>query len=372
MSHTSGPRSSHRLRGWGRALPALAAVLAVSACKQPPLGQIEAARHAMERATEAGGVLRAPGICAAAQAALTSAEAELRVQMKKSSWSRSYKEADALAARAVATGESCAAHARAARDFRRGRAEAALGDLQAAIARTTMLARNVPDGEGAKNDILRAAISLGEGRSSFGHAQYERAEDAAARGRERLAAAVRGIDQFIEDFRHSPRIPVWRRWILETLRDSRATGRTVVIVDKLRRQMLLLQGDEELGSYRVDLGSGGIDSKTRAGDAFTPEGRYHVTEVRGPGQTHYYRALMLNYPNEDDLARFHALQRAGKLPRNGRIGSNIEIHGEGGRSQDWTQGCVALPNGDMDEIVGLVNVGTPVTIVGMIPDGAIE
>jgi murein L,D-transpeptidase YafK len=94
--------------------------------------------------------------------------------------------------------------------------------------------------------------------------------------------------------------------------------------------------------------------------------------MRAPGQTHYYRALMLDYPNADDRARFQALQRTGQMPRNGRIGSNIEIHGEGGRSQDWTQGCVALSNDEMDELVSLVGVGTPVTIVGMIPDKVLD
>jgi hypothetical protein len=349
-----------------------AALLLLAACGQPPLGQIAAARRAMARAAEAGGILRAPDICAAAQAALASAEAEISVQRKKASWSRSYREAESLAARALEAGQSCAAHARAAQELRRSRAETALRDLQSAIARTTALARHLPDGEGAKDDILRATLSLGEGRSSFEHQQYERAEDAAGRGEERIRAAVGGIDRFIEEFRRSPRLPTWKRWIEETLRESKSKDRVVIVVDKLRRQMLLLKGDDEIATYRVDLGAGGIESKTRAGDASTPEGRYHITEMRAPGQTHYYRALMLDYPNADDRARFQALQRTGQMPRNGRIGSNIEIHGEGGRSQDWTQGCVALSNDEMDELVSLVGVGTPVTIVGMIPDKVLD
>ncbi|HYV85660.1 MAG TPA: L,D-transpeptidase family protein [Patescibacteria group bacterium] len=326
----------------------------------------------MARAAEAGGILRAPAICAAAQSALASAEAEISMQRKKSAWSRSYREADTLAARALEAGQSCAAHARAALELRRSRAQTALADLEASIARTTTLARHLPDSEGAKDGILRATLSLGEGKSSFDHQQFERAEEAAGRGQDLVHAAVQGIEQFIEEFRRSPRLPIWKRWIEETLRESKRSQRTFIVVDKLRRQMLLLKGDEEIATYMVDLGAGGIESKTRAGDASTPEGRYHVTEMRAPGQTHYYRALMLDYPNADDRARFSALQRAGKMPRGGRIGSNIEIHGEGGRSQDWTQGCVALRNDEMDELVDLVSVGTPVTIVGMIPDGVLD
>ena len=157
----------------------------------------------------------------------------------------------------------------------------------------------------------------------------------------------------------------------EAFRESRRTNESVIIVDKLRRRLLLIQGEEELASYPVDLGIAGMVSKTRAGDEATLEGRYRVTEVRGPGRTRYYRALMLDYPNAEDRTRFRRLQRSGGVPRGHEIGSLIEIHGKGGRGQDWTQGCVALENSDMDDLVPQVEVGTRVTIVGTIPDGAI-
>ena len=141
-----------------------------------------------------------------------------------------------------------------------------------------------------------------------------------------------------------------------------------MLVDKLRRELLLYRGQEEVATYPVDLGIGAMNSKLRAGDDATPEGRYTVTQVRGPSQTRYYRALMLDYPNAEDIARFKRDKRAGRVSRGDDIGSLIEIHGNGGRSQDWTKGCVALDNDDMDDLVPQVRVGTRVTIVGTIPD----
>jgi lipoprotein-anchoring transpeptidase ErfK/SrfK len=340
-------------------------------CDKPPLQDLERARRAMVRAAEAGGVLRAPDVCAAAQAALTQAEAEIRLQIRRSSWSRDFDQAKTLTRTALDASQSCVAHARAARDLRRRRAEEALASLQAAIARTQGLGRHIPDDSGIKSQVLKAEISLGEGRSSFQSGQFERAEEAAARGEAQVRGAVQAMDQFIDAFRSSPRVATWKRWAAEAVREAKRGGQAVILVDKLRRQLLVLRGDEET-SYVVDLGAGGIESKTRAGDDSTPEGHYKITEVRNPGQTRYYRALMLNYPNDDDRARFRALQKAGLLPRDGRIGGNIEIHGEGGRDQDWTMGCVALSNGDMDDLVGRVTKGTSVTIVGMIPDGVLE
>jgi L,D-peptidoglycan transpeptidase YkuD (ErfK/YbiS/YcfS/YnhG family) len=52
------------------------------------------------------------------------------------------------------------------------------------------------------------------------------------------------------------------------------------------------------------------------------------------------------------------------VPANAGIGSLIEIHGEGGQGRDWTDGCVALSNSDMDRVFSHARVGTPVTIVG--------
>jgi murein L,D-transpeptidase YafK len=82
------------------------------------------------------------------------------------------------------------------------------------------------------------------------------------------------------------------------------------------------------------------------------------------GQSRYHRALLLDYPNAADRERFAAAQRRGEIPRGARIGGLIEIHGDGGRGQNWTEGCVALANDDMDDLYARVGVGTRVTIVG--------
>jgi murein L,D-transpeptidase YafK len=89
-----------------------------------------------------------------------------------------------------------------------------------------------------------------------------------------------------------------------------------------------------------------------------------VTKKFDGGKTKYYKALLLNYPNDEDTARFNAEIANGSLPPSAKIGGLIEIHGEGGRGIDWTEGCVALTNREMDLVYRYVKVGTPVTIVG--------
>ena len=91
---------------------------------------------------------------------------------------------------------------------------------------------------------------------------------------------------------------------------------------------------------------------------------YKVTKKKPNGDSGYHKALLINYPNEEDYATFNNRKRQGLISKNSHIGGLIEIHGDGGKGDDWTSGCIALRNSDIDELFSRVSVGTPVTIVG--------
>jgi murein L,D-transpeptidase YafK len=118
----------------------------------------------------------------------------------------------------------------------------------------------------------------------------------------------------------------------------------------------LLSGESVVRSYRVALGRNPLGHKEREGDGRTPEGRYTV-DGRNP-KSKYHLALHLSYPNAMDAERAKA---RGLDP-----GCDIMIHGlkpgvEHPES-DWTQGCIAVTDAEMDEIWGLVADGTRVEI----------
>ena len=168
-------------------------------------------------------------------------------------------------------------------------------------------------------------------------------------------------------FTNHPDLASWSRWIDDAVRQSRAQGEVAFVVDKLRRRMTVYRSGKVVKSYTVDLGLGGMERKLRSGDDATPEGLYKIQEIKGPGQTRYYRAFLLDYPNEQDRRRFEKARLDGIVPRGADPGGLIEIHGEGGRDKDWTKGCVALTNQEMDDLSTLVKIGTPVAIVGYNP-----
>lgn len=128
-----------------------------------------------------------------------------------------------------------------------------------------------------------------------------------------------------------------------------------IVIHKSRRQMLLLRGESILRSYRVALGPNPEGHKEREGDGCTPEGRYTI-DRRNP-RSRFHLALHISYPNEADVERARIL---GVSP-----GGDIMIHGlKDGvrRDDDWTQGCIAVTDQEMDEIWALVPDGTAVEI----------
>ena len=134
-----------------------------------------------------------------------------------------------------------------------------------------------------------------------------------------------------------------------------------MIVNKSRREMLLLHGESVLRSYRIALGQSPEGPKCQEGDCKTPEGRY-IIDRRNP-KSAYHLSLHISYPDENDRAR--AVER-GVDP-----GGDIMIHGlrngEGhlGKEHlatDWTRGCIAVTDEEMDEIWEMVPDGTAIEI----------
>lgn len=159
-------------------------------------------------------------------------------------------------------------------------------------------------------------------------------------------------------------LQTWKRMVSETIARSKADGSTALIIDKLKRKLHVYAAGHRVASFDAELGAKGLKQKLHSGDQATPEGRYRVTEARGPGRTKFYKALLLDYPNAEDRARYAWGKKTGQVPLRAGIGSLIEIHGDGGQGRDWTDGCVALSDADMDKVFARSRVGTPVTIVG--------
>ncbi len=138
---------------------------------------------------------------------------------------------------------------------------------------------------------------------------------------------------------------------------------TVVFVDKSTHRLSVYAEGKLRREYEVALGRQPEGHKVREGDRRTPEGVYRIQAKKDRGETRFYRALLLDYPNARDRAIFVRAKAEGRIPKGARIGGLIEIHG-GGTGVDWTNGCIALEDRDIDDLWKRVRVGTLIVIVG--------
>ena len=153
-----------------------------------------------------------------------------------------------------------------------------------------------------------------------------------------------------------------------------------IVVNKKKRILYLFSGDTLMRIYPVNLGPDPLRDKIKQGDGRTPEGRFFVCN-KNP-RSKYYKALGISYPSREDALRglkqglisraqydaiISALNHGRKPPWFTKLGGAVCIHG-GGIGWDWTRGCIALRNADVNELFEVVSVGTPVIIVSGLPE----
>lgn len=161
-------------------------------------------------------------------------------------------------------------------------------------------------------------------------------------------------------------VDLWRQMVKRTADWSRSHRAAAIVVNKADRRLTLYRNGRVVASYPVRLGYNGILEKRYQGDGATPEGMYRVVRKRDRGQTSFYKALLLDYPNSEDQRRFQKARIAGAIPAEAFIGGQIEIHGGADLPMSQTLGCVMLADRHIDALFRSVEVGTPVTIVGAV------
>lgn len=155
-------------------------------------------------------------------------------------------------------------------------------------------------------------------------------------------------------------VPVIYYFWPEPALDENAVINKIVVL-KSQRKMQVYQDELLLKTYTISLGGSPVGDKAYEGDRRTPEGKY-IINAKNPNSV-CYKNLGISYPAESDLA---AAKKLGKAP-----GGDIKIHGMyNGRGWigkfhrwfDWTAGCIAVTDAEMDEIYFHTATGTPIEI----------
>jgi hypothetical protein len=337
----------------------LAIGLILIACQDPPTKSLDGARSALKIAAKAGAIRYAESRYRSAESLLHDGLMEIAHQKGRLAPFRNYRYADSLLTLAAKTAQQA-----------QRMAIEAIGNLDS-LARTSRedLAnelrtwRESLDGSlenfQAEKYYSHAEFALSQADALIRQKEYQEACRTLRKGGEELRKLEDSVAAYLND--EAQKIGVWRSWVRETLEKSRAGGTYAVIIDKSAHKAYLVKSGELMRSYGCELGYNSAHQKLFAGDGATPEGQYHVTKIKHNSEFH--KALLINYPNRTDLRRLRENKAKGIISRYAHAGALIEIHGEGGKNKDWTNGCVALDNRDIDHLMRFATIGMPVTIV---------
>jgi murein L,D-transpeptidase YafK len=145
-------------------------------------------------------------------------------------------------------------------------------------------------------------------------------------------------------------------------------GEIYIVVVKATYELKVYDKDGWYATYPAVFGNKSLDDKMMEGDRKTPEGEYHIASKR-PHEK-WDKMMVIDFPTRVDFQKFNERKSKGLIPKSARIGGGIAIHGTWAHDdlavdlyQNWTNGCVALKNEDIDELYEMAPVGTKVTIV---------
>ncbi len=239
---------------------------------------------------------------------------------------------------------------------------ASFESLQENVKRIGHMYGSLPLPDEFRDNYNRARLLLEETRIARRKGEFHKATELLDKAQKALVSAESYAENKMKDYFQY--FPEWERSFKQALAVTAKNRTSLIVVDKLAHELMLFNEGKLKSTFTVEFGPNWIGDKNHQGDQATPEGSYLVVKKKERRQTRYYKALLLNYPNTDDMQRYRNNVKQGVIPRHIDAGDLIEIHGHGNQGFNWTNGCVALADRDMDILFRHTSVNTPVIIVG--------
>lgn len=293
-------------------------------------------------------------------AALAAGQDLLIAERSRFLWFRDYDTVAKVFSNVIEQGEQVRTAALAARTREAGDLNVQINKIAERMRILRNLAEDVRDKKLNTRGLSRAETLVDEARRHVKNGDWSKARRAISEASLNLDSTVRATRQLVARFADGKQIAHWRSMVADAVSRSRTTGGHLIVVNKLDRELTLYKSGQLVKTYPAGMGINYLNDKLFSGDNATPEGSYKV--IRKLPASNYYKALLINYPNEDDQRRFALAKRRGEISKRANIGGLIEIHGGG--TDGLTRGCVALNDRHILELFNAVDVGTPVVIVG--------
>ncbi len=326
-----------------------------------PTHEINLARESLARAKNNGAANYASDKLKDAEKFYQAAMQEWEFQNERFFWFRNFSKTRDLASKSLALSSDAKQLSILEKNKVGQQLKEAIKGAEKKIERFESAYKSLPLERATFDTYNQGKMEYLEAKNEISKNDFVKATVLIERANEKLLRADNLVRRKMEDFYKN--YPDWIKnaQLAEQLSKK---GQLVVLVNKMESKCSLLKSGKTIKIFNAEFGSNWMADKVMKGDRSTPEGVYKVTEKKKGIKTKYYKALLLNYPNNEDAARFETLKRRGSIPRTAQIGGLIEIHGDGGKGIHWTDGCIALKNSEMDQLYDLCSMGTPVIIIG--------
>lgn len=324
--------------------------------------EMETARKALTKARSVHADVYAPELYNKAKQTLDQAMLEWRRQNQLYFFKRDFAKCKDLALKATIKSEESFSKSGVNKNNLRDNYLVNVKELNAKLDLYHKTFIKLPLSSRIRKDYEFGKLSLAESLSAFEKNDFKTATAKLAKGKSRIAQSDLFANAFLKEFFAD--YNKWHVWYKDAIEQSKKDGINVIIVNKLEHKLYVYSNGEKKAEFDVEFGKNWLGPKKVKGDFATPEGQYRITKKKEGSETKYHKALLINYPNEYDSVRFYELKRRGVIAKKSDIGGLIEIHGDGGKGVDWTEGCIALSNSDVSKLYGMISSGTPITIIG--------
>jgi hypothetical protein len=331
---------------------------------QPPTAAMNAARQAVSEARNAKAQIYASGLFKKTCQLYDSAMYYWKVENQRFILGRNYNKALKYAKLTTISGQAAYRNAvEKARNIH-NTTVTTLAELELKVADFEKTYSPLPIEKSVRQNFNRAVMLITEAKLAQEKSEFHIAEEKLSRAKTMINSCEVEVKTMLQNYFAS--LPQWKYMVNNAIAESANNNSVAIIVVKLAHKCCIYQDGKLHREFVAEFGPNWIGNKMYKGDKATPEGIYQVTSKKDRRRTIYHKALTINYPNAEDRARFYNNVAKGRVSRRSEVGGSIEIHGNGGRGFDWTNGCIGLEDRNMDVVYSMVSIATPVIIVGSV------
>jgi len=335
--------------------------LILPGCSSPPLPpEVKLAEKMSHDLWKARAHVYAPEEYQSYETALKKIRDDLIREEARFIWFRDYEPIARMSKAVLRDGEGILKKVQERKEVKRVKTTRQLSELEERIKGLDRASLTINEGRLARRSLTKASLMIKEASLSLDRGDYDGAGCRLTMASGYIKASEDILVPIFNRYTDTALIEKWRRWADEIAAESREKGTPAIVISKIERRLTLYKHGRPFKTYEIGIGRNGLADKLLAGDGATPEGSYRV--IKKIARSRYRKALLLNYPNEEDRREFLRLKKMGLIPKRAGMGGLIEIHGGG--KEGMTYGCVSLEDRHMDEVFRLVTLGTPVAIVG--------